>query len=100
MPNHRKKLAVFYVNMLQQWHAPGADVFLVQSTEKPDSGDIPFWNDTEEGQAAVGDHLEPEQLQEFSAPLATVEDIFQVLLEHTEHRIETGTASSVQLVPY
>lgn len=101
MPDRRKRLTVFHVNMLQQWHAPVADAFWLHSADESESGDIPCWNDGDEGRAMVGSHLEPEQLRDLNALLERFKEMFQVLPGHTtaaEHRVETGTASPVRLL--
>ena len=95
MPDRRKRLLVFHINMLQQWHAPVADIFLLHSADESESGNIPFWKDGAEGEATVGSHLgeEPEQLRGLNTLLERFKDVFQVLPGHTtvtEHQVETG----------
>ena len=104
MPDHRKKKRVLHVNMLQKWHQPMSTVFLAQrAAEEMDQKEVPAWNETDDGQPAVGSQLSADQTRELESLLTRFRSIFQSLPGHTtvtEHRIVTGEASPVRLVLY
>ena len=105
MPNRRKPLRIFHINMLRKWHSPTALSCWAEevSTEDPDDDDIDTWSDTTNDNPTLGDQLSPQQTQDVHSLWKT----FSTVLNEkpgrtniTEHRIHTGEAQPIRLPPY
>ena len=102
IPDRRKKAAVFHINMLQRWHTPIETGFLTMRVSD-ELEDIPYWDDTEDGAAKVGNHLTQSQVQELHSLLNMYDSVFQDLPGHTtlaEYHIPTDKGVPVRLPPY
>ena len=105
MPNRRKPLRIFHINMLCKWHSPTALSCWAEeiSTEDPEDDDIITWSDSNNDDPTVGDQRSQQQIQDvhslwhkYSAVLKKKPGWTQT----TEHRINTGEAKPICLPLY
>ena len=107
MHDKRKRQRGFHVNMLKKFRVrkPIETSFLVESESAEDINDLDvlLWNDSPEGQATLGEQLDPMKREQLQQVLNEFADVVQNKPGRTammEHRIDTGTANPVRLPPY
>ena len=108
MSDGQRKNRILHVNMLREWHSPSAASFLAEEVvdEAPDEADdVVLWDGTEDDteQPLISACLEPPQRTELDKLLQEFGDVLSSRPGKTqiaECRINTGTATPIQLPPY
>ena len=101
MHDRRKRQRVFHVNMLKKWHQPVEATYLALEEPVQDH-EIPAWNE-DGGKPDVGEQLTKEQQEELKSLQRKYDSVFSELPGKTQlasHKIDTGDAPAVRLVPY
>ena len=106
MPEKRKPLKIFHINMLREWHAPTALSCWAEEIcdEEPGSDDIITWSDpVSDDSPAVGEDLSSQQhsdIRRLWETFATVLNENPGRTNIREHHISTGEAHPIRLPPY
>ena len=97
MHDRRKKLRVFHVNMLREWHSQASTNYLMQEIAEEADEDIPSWNDGKGGKPVVGEHLTGDQRAELKELLAECGDVFGSQPGETTWQSTESRRTTVQL---
>ena len=105
MPEKRKRLKVFHINMLREWHSPTALSCWTEeiADDEPEGDDIVTWFDPQTSAPQIGQTLSQQQTHDIHS-LCT---IFSTILKDKpgrtsiiEHSINTDDAQPIRLPPY
>ena len=100
MSDRKKWQRIFCVNMLKGWNTPTTMCLAAKETEEGE--EIQLWKD-DTGEPKINERLTPKQRGQLNVLRAEFTDVMSDLpgkAELVEHRIETGDAKPVRLLPY
>lgn len=77
MHDRRKKLRLFHVNMLKQWHAPAAAYWTaIDSHDSDDNDDVPVWkNNPNDTKLTFGQQLSQTQREDLQHLLCDYQEV-------------------------
>ena len=105
MHDRRKKLRLFHVNMLKQWHAPAAAYWTaIDSPDFDDNDDVPVWkNNPNDTKLTFGQQLSQTQREDLQHLLCDYQEVMSAKPGRTsviEHSVNTGSSPSIRLPSY